>query len=113
MKALIARCLALTALLVLTAVVDAQDRPAFGFGGMDTKHASAKLYLREQQGDVRAAIAIEIDPEWHLYHDVLGPEDAIGRPTRVTFSGADIAWSAVRFPEPKRLPQEVGLNDRP
>jgi thiol:disulfide interchange protein DsbD len=67
--------------------------------------ADAKLYLRREGETVRAAIAINIDRGWHLYHDELGPEDAVGKPTVVTFSGEGLEWSNARFPKPKRLEQ--------
>jgi len=75
--------------------------------------AEAELFLRVDGDTVRAAIPIDIEPDWHLYHEVLGPADAIGKPTTVTFEGAPVSWSKVRFPEPLRLEQPFGRDDKP
>lgn len=93
-------------LAVLSAPLLAQEQQAHG-----------KLYVRTEGADVRAAIAVRVDQGWHLYHGPtradMGPEDAIGKPLVVTLSGSGITWSAVRYPKPKRLDQEVGVNDKP
>ena len=75
--------------------------------------AAAELFVREAGGLFQAAIEIEIDDAWHLYHDDLGPEDAVGRPTTVTFGGAEVEWSEVLFPEPHVFDQEFGMNGEP
>lgn len=75
--------------------------------------AEAELYVRAEGSSVRVAIPIDIEYEWHLYHDDLGPDDAIGRVTTLTFEGAPVTWSQVRFPEPLRLEQEYGENGTP
>ena len=78
--------------------------------------ARAELFVRPADAvgtEVQAAIRIRIDPGWHLYHDDLGPEDAVGKPTRVSFEGADGEWSAVRFPEPHVYDQPYGLEGKP
>ncbi len=67
--------------------------------------ADAQLFVRANGDDVQAAIQIQIHDGWHLYHDELGPPDAVGKPTTVTFDGAEVTWSKVRFPAPKKLPQ--------
>jgi thiol:disulfide interchange protein DsbD len=67
--------------------------------------ARAKLFTRTADGIVRAAIRIELDGAWHLYHSELGHPKAIGQPTTVTLAGLGIEWSPVRFPEPVRLDQ--------
>lgn len=71
---------------------------------------TSTLYARAEGDVVRLALVVEIDPERKLYHKELGPEDAIGMPTsvdlRVEGEGAPaVTWSAVRFPQPFRLPQ--------
>ena len=75
--------------------------------------ADAELFLRVEGTTVRAAIPIEIDYKWHLYHDDLGPEDAIGKPTTLQFSGAPVTWSPVRFPEPVKYDQAYGKEGKP
>ena len=66
--------------------------------------AEATLYTRIEDGVVRAAIELEIEPGWHIYHGPtkadLGHPQAIGAPTVVELGGEGIAWSAVTFPEP-------------
>ena len=78
------------------------------FGLDDTSggdKATATLFVRADGGDVRAALRIEIDEHWHLYHDDKGPDDAIGKETEVAFAGEGIAWGAPRFPHPTRYEQ--------
>ena len=71
--------------------------------------AEAELFTRVEGQEVRAAIAISIDPGSHLYHGPteadLGHPQAIGTPTTVTFLGEGVAWSEVRYPEPFQYPQ--------
>ena len=77
------------------------------------QHASAALFVREVEGRFQAAVEIEIESGWHLYHDELGPPDAVGTPTSVTFAGADVRWSEALFPEPLRFDQAFGLKNEP
>ncbi|MCK6445875.1 MAG: thioredoxin family protein [Planctomycetes bacterium] len=81
--------------------------PGLGRGG---QRASAKLYLRQHDADVRAAIEVTVQPTYHLYHDELGPPDAVGKPTVVGFDGEGIEWSDTRFPKPHRL-EQPGVGD--
>jgi thiol:disulfide interchange protein DsbD len=67
--------------------------------------ARAQLFTRVEAGTVRAAIRIQLEDRWHIYHEDLGHPKAIGQPTTVTFPGEGIEWSDVRFPEPIRLDQ--------
>lgn len=71
--------------------------------------AQATLYTRVEAGVVRAAIQIELEPGWHIYHGPtkvdLGHPKAVGAPTTVELGGASVAWSPVRFPEPIRIDQ--------
>ncbi|NOT29008.1 MAG: hypothetical protein HOP15_01010 [Planctomycetes bacterium] len=67
--------------------------------------ARAKFFTRVADGIVRAAIPIELEGRWHLYHKELGHPKAVGLPTTVTFYGEGIEWGEVRFPEPVRLDQ--------
>ncbi|MCE9593685.1 MAG: thioredoxin family protein [Planctomycetes bacterium] len=73
--------------------------------------AHAELFARRDGNDVRAAIRIAITPGWHLYHDELGPPDAIGKATKTSFEGAGFIWSKTRFPEPIRL-EQPGLGEK-
>jgi DsbC/DsbD-like thiol-disulfide interchange protein/cytochrome c biogenesis protein CcdA len=71
--------------------------------------ARAELFVRPAEGEgaspreVRAAIRVHIEPGWHLYHDDLGPPDAVGMPTTLRFESGE--WSKPRFPAPLRLDQ--------
>ena len=49
---------------------------------------------------IQAAIEIEIEDDWHLYHEELGQEDSVGQPTVLNLGGPGIHWGEVRFPEP-------------
>ncbi|MAB78337.1 MAG: hypothetical protein CMJ89_03185 [Planctomycetes bacterium] len=71
-------------------------------GGLLTAQATveATLYTRVEDSLVRAAIEIEIEPGWHLYHNDLGHPNAIGQKTTVELSGKGIEWGEVWFPEP-------------
>jgi thiol:disulfide interchange protein DsbD len=72
------------------------------------EHADATLYTRVEGGEVRAALEIDLDEGWHLYHtaDDLGLRP-IGIPTTITLGGEGITWEAPRFPAPKRLDQSA------
>jgi thiol:disulfide interchange protein DsbD len=98
--------LTLLAIASLTCSLHAQDN-----------HATGQLYVRIEGSDIRAAIEVRVERGWHLYHgpsrEDMGPEDAIGKPLVITLSGADVAWSAVRYPAPKRFVQDPGANDKP
>jgi thiol:disulfide interchange protein len=81
------------------------------------EHAHGKLFIRTEGRDVRAAVEIEIDSGWHAYQGPtrkeMGPEDAIGKPTELEMTGTGVKWGDVRYPTPKRLEQDVGMDDKP
>ena len=79
--------------------------PALGSVAQAQSPARAELFTRVQGDAVRAAIRIQIDGRWHIYHEELGHPKAVGQPTTVTFYGEGIEWSKVRFPEPIKLDQ--------
>ena len=72
------------------------------------EHASGTLYTRVSNGVVRAAVAIEVHLDRHLYHtDVGGDLDEFGdrypgKPLRLVSRGTGITWSEPRVPEPER-----------
>ena len=71
--------------------------------------ADAKLYTRAEAGVLRAALEIDIDDNWHLYHHDLGHPKAVAKPTRLTLGGAGIEWTDVVWPEPEVIDQsEMG-----
>ncbi len=86
---------------------------AWALAPVTQDQAESELYVRADGDLVRAAIEVEIEFGWHLYHNDLGPDDAVGLPARVTFGGAQAEWSEVHFPEPVRLEQEYGKNGTP
>jgi thiol:disulfide interchange protein DsbD len=77
------------------------------------QHAEATLWVREAAGSFQAALEIEIEDGWHLYHDELGPDDALGDPTEVSFGGAGVRWSRPEFPTPRKFDQPFGKRDQP
>ncbi len=99
------RCtLKVAAALALLALLAA---PAFA-----QSRADAKLWLRVDGDDVKAAVEITLEPGYHIGHgptaaEVGGP-DAAGLPTTLAFAGAGFEWSAARFPEPEREEQSFG-----
>ncbi|MBI5432603.1 MAG: thioredoxin family protein [Planctomycetes bacterium] len=84
-------------------------RPSAAGAGGDQR-ASAKLFVRASDGDVKTAIEVAIDPGYHLYHEELGQPDSVGKPTVVTLSGDGFEWSPTRFPTPEKLAQP-GIGD--
>lgn len=74
------------------------------------QHASASLYTRVDEGTLRAAIEVEIDPGWHLYHVDKGP--GTGKSAEVTLAGDGLEWGEVYFPEPERHDQ-APIGDEP
>lgn len=97
--------------LVLVAWIAAPPAAAqkdLGFGELSDVHARASLHHRVDGERVVAAIAIEIDEGWHLYHDELGKvggNQPVGLPTKVSLAAEGVTWGRVRFPEPLRLDQ--------
>jgi thiol:disulfide interchange protein len=81
---------------------------AQGFGV--EQHASAELFVRVVGDQVQAVVEIDIDQGWHLYHDDLGPSDAVGKPTQATFDAPGVEWGAAEFSEPHRY-EQLGLGD--
>lgn len=69
--------------------------------------AHTTLHARAQGGVVRAAIRIEIDEGWHLYHHELGHPDAAAKPTVVELGGDGIEWTDVAWPEPEVIDQSA------
>ncbi len=68
-------------------------------------NADATLYTRVEGRTVRAAIRIEIDPGYHLYHFEKGNEKGIGTPTKVGLEGAGVRWKTPVWPEPTKIDQ--------
>jgi len=71
----------------------------------------AQLYTRAEGELLRAAVVLEVEPGYHVYHSELGHPKAVGKPTKLVFEGS-ASWSEVRFPEPHRFDQseiEPGL----
>ena len=73
------------------------------------QHASAKLYVRVDGDDVKAAVQFRLDTGFHLFHGPtakdMGTEGAAGLPTVIELVGDGFTWSAPRFPEPEREDQ--------
>lgn len=74
--------------LVLGATVSAAQNPV-----------KAQLYTRAEGDVLRAAVVIEVEPGYHIYHSELGDPRAVGKPTKLVFEGS-ASWSAARFPAP-------------
>ena len=86
---------ALAALFALTASASAQG-----------SKARVSMYSRLEGDQVEIAMRVRIDFHWHLYHDDLGPADAVGLPTKVKLSGEGVEFGPVIFPEPVRYEQK-------
>lgn len=86
---------ALAALFALTASASAQG-----------SKARASMYSRLEGDQVEIAMRVRIEFHWHLYHDDLGPADAVGIPTKVKLSGEGVEFGPVIFPEPVRYEQK-------
>jgi len=78
---------------------------ALFLAGSIQPQASGTLYTRIDSGVVRAAIRIELEGDWHIYHRELGHPKAVGQATQIQLLGEGIEWSEPRFPEPVRLDQ--------
>ena len=77
------------------------------FSAFGQQEAQSTLYVRRDGDAVHAAIEVKIARDWHLYHgptrEDMGPPEAIGKPTTVTFDGAEVTWQPVTFPEPEKV----------
>ncbi len=74
--------------------------------------ASSKLYARAQGDEIRIAIQVRVEPTWHLYHGPadtdIGSEGAVGKPTTVEFDAAGFEIEPLLYPQPRKVPQEIG-----
>lgn len=70
------------------------------------------LYVHyEADAHARAAVVLTIAPDWHIYHETLGTEDGIGKPTELTLAGGGYTWSKPTYPEPEKYLQPgLGAN---
>ncbi len=82
-----------------------------GLAGAQMLKAQAKLYHRVTDAGIEAALEIKMDPTWHLYHSELGPPDAVGKVTTASFESEGVTFSETWFPEPHRIPQDLGLDE--
>ncbi|MAF64981.1 MAG: hypothetical protein CMJ84_04885 [Planctomycetes bacterium] len=90
-----------TALLAALAAAFALTAPAAAQGAK----ARVSMYSRLEGERVALAMRVRIDFHWHLYHDDLGPADAVGIPTTVTLAAEGVDFGPVVFPEPVRYEQ--------
>ncbi len=103
-------------LKVAAAAVSASAEPAQEKSGgasplafdAKTGHVHAKLFVREQGGDVLAAVQVEVDAGFHIYHGPaskdVGPGDPpLGIPTTVALLGDGFTWDPVVYPKPVRV----------
>ena len=83
--------LALPFLMLLTPATWAQEM------------AKGMLFTRSEGDLVRAAIEIEVESGWHLFHTELGGPEAIGKPLKIEWDQKVVeAWSDPQLPEPER-----------
>ncbi len=67
-------------------------------GVSESGQVRARLFVRATNDVVDAAVEIEIEPGFHIYHDQLQGTEADGAPTDVILGGAGIAWEKPVFP---------------
>ena len=74
--------------------------------------ASSKLFAREKGDEIEIAIEVRVEPKWHLYHGPadsdVGSEGAVGKPTVVEFTAPGYDIGALVYPEPRKVPQDIG-----
>jgi thiol:disulfide interchange protein/DsbC/DsbD-like thiol-disulfide interchange protein len=104
------RTLSLLWLCLVALGSSAAAGPGAGPGSPGQEPVRAQLFARAVGEEVRAVLRLELEEHWHLYHDELGPEDAVGMPTRVSAELAGVQWDAPQFPEPTRF-EQPGLGD--
>lgn len=75
--------------------------------------ARVQLFTRTVGDEAQALIRIDIDDEWHLYHEDLGKPDAAGQPTIIELEAPGVEWGRVQWPKPHEAPQEYGLEGEP
>lgn len=76
-------------------------------------HAKVSLFARMVDGEARAVLRVELDPEWHLYHENLGKPDAAGLPTTIELAAPGVEWEKPIWPTPHEVAQEYGLEGEP
>jgi len=83
----------LTALVALAALC---------FPGLAQNPVRGKLYTKTVGETVQVVVELRVETGWHIYHDDLGPPDAVGKVTAIEFSGGGLTFGETRFPEPER-----------
>jgi thiol:disulfide interchange protein DsbD len=61
-----------------------------------------KLYTKTIGDTVHAVVELRVQSGWHIYHEKLGPPDAVGRVTKGTLTGGGLEFGKFEFPEPER-----------
>jgi thiol:disulfide interchange protein DsbD len=74
------------------------------------QHARAELFTKVEEGQLLAAVELDVDLGWYLYHSDKGP--GAGQPTVITFHGAGLAFGEAQWPAPKRHEQPA-IGDEP
>jgi suppressor for copper-sensitivity B len=109
------RLLAAAGLWLVAALTFLSGAPSalaqWGFG--PSLEAEGTLFARQEGDELRIALRVRVEPGWYLYHDDLGPEDAVGKPTTVRLSAPGVDFGPARFPEPERFEQEIGARGKP
>jgi len=67
-----------------------------------SSRARGTLYTRVEGDQARAAIRVQVEDGWHLYHTELGGPKAIGTKLEIEWHGPDIDWEEPLLPEPER-----------
>ncbi|MDP6539623.1 MAG: cytochrome c biogenesis protein CcdA [Planctomycetota bacterium] len=88
---------------ILTALCTAFALSASASARQDKARVS--LYSRLDGERVEVAMRVRIEFHWHLYHDDLGPADAVGVATTVQLEAPGVEFGNVIFPEPVRYEQ--------
>lgn len=73
---------------------------ALATGATAQQHAAAELFTRVEGDLVKGAIRIDIDPEYHLYHDSFSDPEFVGTVTSFKGLGDQVEWDFWTMPEP-------------
>ena len=76
-------------------------------GIVSSGNTTAELFVRHSVGETRAVLVIDVERDWHIYHEDIGDGHGIGRPTSIDFAGNNLTWGGLHWPKPHVLTQEA------
>ena len=82
------------------ATADEKQQPA--------EQVDIELFVRQEGGEVRAAVVFDVREKWHIGSGDLGNPEAYGKPTLIEVRGEGVAWDDPVFPKARKYEDKWG-----